>query len=317
MALASRRVALRWGGEMLCQFEIDEPLHYVHRTELDFWLLQQARSAGAEFRPNTRLVSVDTGRRIAALSDGTEIQFRGLIGADGMTGSVARKVVGIKTDIQEQVFGYEAEIRATQEEDAPMSLDFGIVNPGFGWNFPKFDSATIGLATVGSGRVGQREALLKLIEAEGHDTSAAKVQGAFSPNGRYVRKPARGAVLLVGDAAGLADGVTGEGIAWAVESGALAAEAVAQARAPKSAARLYVRSLKPMHREFDRARRVSKLFYARPFQPWLRDRLAHSPNVQRLFGRLVTGELTFKHLQRLLVRHSVAAVLSRLRRTLS
>jgi hypothetical protein len=90
-----------------------------------------------------------------------------------------------------------------------------------------------------------------------------------------------------------------------------------KATAPKSAARPYVRSFKPMHREFDRSRRGSKLFYARPFQPWLWNRLPHSRNVQRLFGRLVTGELTLKHLQTPLVRHSVGAVLSGLRRTLS
>lgn len=310
--LSSRSVELRWDGTPLSRFEIDTPLHFVHRTDFDHWLLEQARAAGAEFSPNTRLASVNGKDRIARLSDGRDVRFRGLIGADGMTGSVARMALGVKTDPDEQVFAYEAELPMANRHGARVSVDFGIINPGFGWNFPKSDSATIGLASVGRGRERQREALMRLIRAEGHDATQVKVQGAFSPNGRYIRRPGRGAVLLVGDAAGLADGVTGEGIAWALESGALAAQAVAGAGHPDQAARAYIRALRPMHREFDRARRVSRLLYAAPFQAWLRQRLASSSNVQHLFGRLVAGTLTFQDMQRLLVRHSLAAVLSRL-----
>lgn len=310
LALSSRTVELRWAGEILSCFEIETPLHFVHRATFDHWLLEGAQSAGAEFSPHTRLVSVDVPRRIARLSDGRDVRFRGLVGADGMTGTVARTVLGIKTDMSQQVFGYEAEIATENPTDARVSVDFGITNPGYGWNFPKSDSATIGLATIGKGRDGQREALLRLIRAEGHGDATVKVQGAFSPNGRYIKRPGRGSVLLVGDAAGLADGVTGEGIAWALQSGALAAQAVAAATSPERAAGAYIRALRPMHREFDRARRVSRLLYAAPFQDWLRQRLATSRNVQHLFGRLVAGTLSFREMERLLIRRSLGAVWS-------
>lgn len=303
LALTSHQVAFRWNGKLLVKFKMDKPLLYVQRAEFDSWLLAQAQEAGAEFRQATRILSVDTGSRTASLSDGTQVRFRALIGADGVTGHVARKVLGLRVDTEKQAFfAYEAELPTALHDEALMSIDFGIVSPGYGWSFPKFGGATIGLGSKQKGLEGMREALDRLIQAEGFDPEGVKVRGAFLPDGHYVARPGNGSVVVVGDAAGLADSVSGEGIAWALESGALAADAVAQASRPDDVARLYFRQLKPIHREFDSSRRLAHVLYARRLQGKLRDRLMHSETMRQIFGQLISGEMGCRQLERLLIR---------------
>ena len=58
----------------------------------------------------------------------------------------------------------------------------------------------------------------------------AKIKGHFLPFGDYRKVPGAKDTLLVGDAAGLVDPITGEGIAFAMESGYLAAQAIIKSK---------------------------------------------------------------------------------------
>ncbi len=96
----------------------------------------------------------------------------------------------------------------------------------------------------------------------------AKVKGAFLPLGDFRRDPTFGNVLFVGDAAGLVDPMTGEGIAYALESGALAAQAVAKALAAgevAGAGAAYRHALTDIHDDLTQALRLRRYAYARFF----------------------------------------------------
>ena len=58
----------------------------------------------------------------------------------------------------------------------------------------------------------------KIFESQGI-SDINNIKGAFVSFGNFVREPVKNNVLLVGDAAGLVDAMTGEGIYFAVESG--------------------------------------------------------------------------------------------------
>jgi flavin-dependent dehydrogenase len=106
-------------------------------------------------------------------------------------------------------------------------------------------------------------------------------------------------VLLAGDAAGLVDPITGEGIAWAMKSGQLAALAVAEARAagrPDDALRRYARSLRPVQAELRRARALRALFYQPRLQPAFLRLLSREPSLQRRYLALLSGELDYADL---------------------
>ena len=111
--------------------------------------------------------------------------------------------------------------------------------------------------------------------------------------------PGKGRVLLAGDAAGLVDPITGEGIAWAMKSGALAAtaavEALRRGRADTALGR-YSRALRPIQTELRRARALRWLAYQPRLQPAFLRLLASEPGLQRRYLALLSGDLDYADL---------------------
>src|SRR4030095_2589686 len=118
----------------------------------------------------------------------------------------------------------------------------GVRPGGYGWIFPKADhlSVGVGVFTRTAARRRLRDELSRYLHAVGlREARVPGIRGAPIPV-RPRREVARGRVLLAGDAAGLADPLTGEGISFAILSGRLAAEALLGARLdPGAAARAY------------------------------------------------------------------------------
>jgi hypothetical protein len=109
--------------------------------------------------------------------------------------------------------------------------------PGYGWLFPGVDGANFGLGVgLGHSRLDGRRAQQQLDSFGSHlvriglldagVTSSTRQLGGWLKMGLVGTRPARGRVLLVGDAAGLVNPLQGEGIAQALASGHAAARAV-------------------------------------------------------------------------------------------
>jgi len=209
-------------------------LAMVMRPELDAALVDAAKAAGAEVRTATTV----TGVRDAG-ADGVVLEVRGgphvtagvVVGADG-TSSRAASYVGVRCDQVD--LGLEGEFRVPADLaarwDRRMLLDWGPVPGSYGWVFPKGDVLTVGV--IGSRDEGpaMRAYYERFVAALGiaelprqHDSGhLTRVRADGSP----VR---RGRVLVAGDAAGLLDPWTREGISFALRSGRLAGEAAAAA----------------------------------------------------------------------------------------
>ena len=104
---------------------------------------------------------------------------------------------------------------------------------GYGWYFPKDDVLNVGIGVVagpGADLPKRREALLASLHASGHLPADLKIEPfrghAYVVRRRAPRRLAGTGFCLVGDAAGLARDLSGEGIGPAIRSGILAAEAV-------------------------------------------------------------------------------------------
>jgi len=104
---------------------------------------------------------------------------------------------------------------------------------GYGWYFPKVDVLNVGIGCVSGPGVDlprRRDALLEALRTSGHlpaDLPLAPFRGhAYVVRRRAPRRLAGPGFCLVGDAAGLARDLSGEGIGPAIRSGILAAEAV-------------------------------------------------------------------------------------------
>jgi flavin-dependent dehydrogenase len=185
-----------------------EPLiRMTRRRRLDAFLVDQAREAGAEFREGWR-------------PGGVEATV--VIGADGANGTVGREL-GLRDHLR--TVALEGNVRV---DPAPFArravIELGLMPGGYAWVFPKADHVNVG---VGGGldRGPQlRDELHRLCRQHGIPVEALEgVRGHHLPLRRPGATAARGRTALVGDAAGLVDPVSGDGIYEAALSARLAA----------------------------------------------------------------------------------------------
>lgn len=290
-----RHVRLVAGERLIGDHPEAPPLAMTMRRSFDAELCGRALDAGA---------ADCTGRRAAlelpsialTLDDGRRLTARALIGADGVNSAVAKALFGRAYDPAAIGFALETEVPGPPEDAA--ELDLGVVGWGYGWAFPKAGGTTVGLGGVAGRNPDLRPAMAAYLAR--HGGTGQKVKGHHLPFGDPRPDPARGAVLLAGDAAGFVDPLTGEGIGWAVHSGQLAARAVATALSadrPGDAARHYLAATAHLRGELARARRLRALVY----HPWLRarclDLLARDMRLQRRFLALLSGEMDYADLR--------------------
>jgi geranylgeranyl reductase family protein len=209
-----------------------EPLVLMtQRRRLDAFLVEQAQEAGAEFRDGAR-VSLEP-----FTVDGERIETATLIGADGVNGATA-KAFGLGGHAHEVAL--EGNVAYGPVERSRYArravIEFGTVPGGYGWVFPKADHVNVGVGGWLHQGPQLRTHLARLCrEHRIPDEALSEVRGYRLPLRRPGSPAAIGRTALVGDAAGLVDPVSGDGIYEAVLSAQLAADAALDILAGRTA----------------------------------------------------------------------------------
>ena len=210
------------------------PIMYtVARENLDHVLFKRAQNAGAETLQEVEALTIQVN--IENVEVMTNIgKFRGtfVVGADGARSQVA-KAIGISTH-HTCILGLTCEVRVSQGDLAKwrtrIGIDIGRVRGGYGWIFPKSDHLSVGIACP-----VDKSKRLKHIFREYLDSlklerrDITKWAAGLLPI--LVGQPTlgRGRAILLGDAAGLADPLTGEGIYNAILSAQIGATVIEKA----------------------------------------------------------------------------------------
>jgi geranylgeranyl reductase family protein len=206
-------------------------LSLANRADFDTALLTAAQRAGASVRTGVTVTGIQEDAEGASVttSEGP-LQARAIVGADGSASRIGR-YVGVR--LRQTDLGLEAELRpddvAAREWAGRVHLDWGPTPGSYAWVFPKQDVLTVGVIMAKGKPAETRQYLtdfiaqqrlshLEVVRESGHLT---RCRTADSPLGR-------GRVLLAGDAAGLLEPWTREGISYAVRSGALAGSCAAR-----------------------------------------------------------------------------------------
>jgi geranylgeranyl reductase family protein len=209
----------------------DELASMTQRRNFDMLLLEKAVESGVilKERATVRQVSRKATEVQVSTDDETHTASM-LVAADGANGKTA-EMSGIKQDFWQQV-ALEGNLTPAagfpERWETSFGLDVGGMPGGYGWIFPKGDHLNIGIG--GWRYVGP--------ELRGNLTNLAKFYGydandMWGVRGHYltIRRPESplvdGNVVLVGDAAGLVDPMTDEGIYSAIWSGQAAARSIA------------------------------------------------------------------------------------------
>ncbi len=239
----------------------------VPRAELDRILRDQAVAAGARPWAGQAIEPLggpDGGALEGfALSTGERVRGDAVIGADGATSRVA-EASGL-VERGRVMWGFAIRSYLAQPVEVPHIVLWeprpGRALPGYGWLFPGPDGQAnvgLGVATLAD-RTAAASAVRRLPAFLDHLERMGLVAGCGEPVGRLGgwlkmglvgTTPARGRVLLVGDAAGLVNPLQGEGISQAMTSGRAAAEAILAG--PDQAAARYTARLAADHLPYHR-----------------------------------------------------------------
>ena len=204
-------------------------LPMVLRADLDAALVQVALEAGAELRTGVTVTAYEqqTGGVLVHTREAT-VRAGAVVAADG-AGSRAAVHVGV---VCEQVdLGLEAELPTPPGADwgGHALLDWGPVPGSYGWVFPKGDTLTVGVIGDRAQGPAVRAYYRSFAASLGLDLATAGTDGGHLTRVRAPGSPlVRGRVLVAGDAAGLLEPWTREGISFALRSGALAGRAAVE-----------------------------------------------------------------------------------------
>ncbi|GAA4744593.1 geranylgeranyl reductase family protein [Amnibacterium soli] len=202
-------------------------LALVRREVLDQALVDAAVEAGATFRDHvrvSRLVESAEGVRLSTSAGGLTAGV--VVGADGSSGVVGRHV-GVR--IARSDLGLEVELAGVGADwSQRVHLDWGRGPGTYGWVFPKGDRLTVGVIQRKGEGAATRDYLARLLDGLGLAGRERLHDSGHLTRWREAGSPVRrGAVLVAGDAAGLLEPWTREGISYALRSGVAAGEAAA------------------------------------------------------------------------------------------
>ena len=325
--------------------KLDEPFAVYSRIAFDTFLRERAREAGAIVmadKVSGRGFRRDGDRWLVASQSGAQFTCGFLVGADGANSAIAKKLAGPLPPAEMEVaFGYRAPL--PESNDAATIVAFLPKWVGYAWAFPRIDHVSFGIATTqdafehealdkllwdfmvsyyagyrtGSGREGIKSSTMKIWKSPGPinnsilaelrqsaERYAARIPG-LAPRTWDTRKACGDRWALLGDAAGFADPVTGEGIYYALRSAELFANAYLKGK-PEEYERLW---RKDFGGELKRASQMRRRFYGNfwgaPFTERMIEFAKGHRGIRKVLGQLVAGDQGYVNLKKKLARSAL------------
>jgi geranylgeranyl reductase family protein len=209
------------------------PLVYMtQRWRLDHHVAMQAAATGADFRDDARCTAIELDRDGATLSvEGERIRTRIVIAADGANGTAASQLsLGGNRALMLALEGHlDLDLAPAELREGRLVLESGSIRGGYAWSFPKADHLNIGIGGWIDEGPELRVQLGRFCRRLGVDPDALEpLRGHRLPLRAFRSRLASANACVVGDAAGLVDPLTGDGIYESFLSGRLAAEACVQ-----------------------------------------------------------------------------------------
>ncbi len=270
----------------------------VSRGDFDHHLVKGALQAGATLMEKTRITSVEESSGQVTVRTDRREALTGLVvvGADGAKSVVARAAglhrgpggVGVEAEL------YPRDTGILEQYADRAFFGFGFIPKGYGWVFPKKDHFSVGIATTREHMPGITSLYRQFVnhfEFLG-DVKDESLRGWFVPfcKGPGLLNTRR--VCLTGDAAGLVDPFSGEGIYYAVLSGIIAAGTIAnELEEHGSLSKKYTKEInRQIVKDFTYAKWCADIYFMSPSFFYRRDRVIGA------FTRLSNKETRYRNI---------------------
>jgi geranylgeranyl reductase family protein len=212
------------------EYRGEKPLAFmVTRSAFDALLLDKAMENDVTARMGGKVEGLEqTERSVEVSVDGAVYEADYVIVAEGAQGTIKH---GVRRRDRKDEYGI-CLVSEIYNEDSPgeyrqdtIYVDFGIGGMGYGWVFPHAEYYSVGIGGLASTLRQPKETMADFLDERGFDANS-RIKGHLIPVGGVRRTLAGSRILLAGDAAGFLDPFTGEGIAYAIRSGQIAAEVI-------------------------------------------------------------------------------------------
>ncbi len=300
---------LSFAGNELLRTRFTKPIgSLVMRDRFDMSLVEIARKSGTKIAEQVTFFDYQQDEFCLTVRTNLgELQTHFIVGADGVNSRVARSAgllskrktgIAIEAELDVPPFALDA-------QDSYATFDFGATKFGYGWIFPKGDHFSAGIfSTRTSARVLDARALEKFIKSHAvlGESRIRLWRGHRIPLGGSSEPLAKGRILLVGDAANLADPWLGEGLYYAIVSARVAADNII--RAMESGQEL-VEYSKQIHAAFNKQFRIASQFASIVYSlPRLASSLlSGSSFLQESLFNTLRGDSGYSELRRKIVHH--------------
>lgn len=320
--------------------QLEEPFAIYSRIAFDNYLRDLATMAGAEVifeKISARNISrTERGWKLHG-PGGNEWTGKFLVGADGANSGIAKKLAGpLAPSDMEVAFGYRAPL--PQQGDAPTVVAFLPRWVGYAWAFPRPDHISFGIATTQDafnhksldellwqfmvGYYLQRDDSKAKIWSDRNDEPALLIRKNLNSTAeRYAaripglsdhtweqRRVAGDGWALLGDAAGFADPVTGEGIYYALRSAELFANAHLEGKVTEYEQRWRADFGAELSRASQMRTRFYGNFWGAPFTERMIEFARGHRGVKRVLGDLVAGEQGYTDLKKKLAKSALRPI---------
>jgi geranylgeranyl reductase family protein len=324
---------------------LDEPFAIYSRIAFDSFLRERARASGATVfasKISARGIKRNKdGWTVRELGSTGRSEWSGemLVGADGAGSSIARMLAGpLPPSEMEVAFGYRAPLPENTESPTVVAFLPGWI--GYAWAFPRLDHISFGIATTqdafqhqpldkllwdfmlgyyrkredpkaklwSSRKIDyERDQRIKEKLMTSAERYAARIPG-LNDSTWDTRKACGDGWALLGDAAGFADPVTGEGIYYALRSAELFAESFL-AKVPLSYEEYWRQDFgRDLKRASQMRRRFYGNFWGAPFTERMIEFARGHRGIKRVLGNLVAGEQGYVDLKKKLARSALRPV---------
>tara|TARA_Y100001949_G_C15974792_1_gene325574 strand:- start:105 stop:1319 length:1215 start_codon:yes stop_codon:yes gene_type:complete len=305
-----------------CELLLDKSLNKQHishgyvipRSIFDNYMFEKAKNvsdAEEGFTVNDLLFE---GNRVIGVKgksvDGSEKEFRGnlILGADGPNSIVSKKVGLYQMDMDHTAVGIRCYYENVKDLTDQIELHYvEEINPGYFWIFPSGKNrANIGVGLLKS--IVKKESrnlseiMINIINSDNFKyrfsdaTLLEKPTGWNLPLGSIKRKNHGEGFLLLGDAAGLVDPFTGEGIGNAMVSGQIAAEIAAQAKEKNDFSKKYLKKYDKklwnhLGSELNTSAKLLKLARSKFLLNFVIGRAARNEKVRNIISSMLANEI--------------------------
>ena len=241
----------------------------IMRADFDYHILSRAVEEGAEVKDGMEVKKIfNLENEVELIINEKSYHTKFVIAADGATG-IATKSLGLVNKLKVpalecEIFGHSLFKRFKDS----VRFDYGIVPHGYAWVFPKAAHLSVGIAVMKKSGTSLHNLLSKYLRAlniNQEEIEEMDKHGFMIPLYSGKNKLSSGRVLIVGDALGLADPITAEGISYAIESGQLAARAIINGKFElNDVVKIYKQFLKPILKELRYAKVLAWFVYGNP-----------------------------------------------------